>query len=472
MADILESIAKRTREDLVARKARLPEAELERLAFDRAAARPGVSLHAALKRPGVNVIAELKRASPSKGVIRADLDLADVAAAYEANGAAAISVLTEEHWFKGSLDVLREVRRRVALPLLRKDFVVDRYQLLEAAAAGADAVLLIAALIPDDALFRDFMATARAFGMETLCEAHTLGEMERLVGLGAENIGVNCRDLRTFQVFPEQSQEILARIPRDCARIAESGIRRPADLTSYPSADAFLIGEALMRADDPGAALRGFTSAVHEPGPACPKVKICGLTNEADALFAAEAGADLLGFVFAPSSPRHIAPETLAAFAGRLPPGVAKVGVFVDADAGEIEAVRKMCGLDVVQLHGHETRAFAERLSRGGEVWKALAATGPEALGEAAAFRGFTLLADNERGGARRRCDHAAAREMAASARLFLAGGLDAGNVALAIGAVRPYGVDAASGVESSPGRKDAGKVRAFINAAKGSQKQ
>ncbi len=259
MADILETIAARTREDLVARKARLPESVLEDLAAARTAERPRRSLHAALKRPGVNVIAELKRASPSKGTIRADLDLGDVAVAYEANGAAAISVLTEEHWFHGSLDVLRAVRQRVSLPLLRKDFVVDRYQILEAAETGADAILLIAALLPDDAIFRDFLATAHAFGLEALCEAHTREEMERLVGLGAENIGVNCRDLRTFEVFPARSEAILASIPRTCARIAESGISSPAYLAAYPSADAFLIGETLMRAPDPGEALRAFT---------------------------------------------------------------------------------------------------------------------------------------------------------------------------------------------------------------------
>lgn len=261
MADILETIAARTREDLVGRKVRLPEAELERLAAACAAARPRRSLHAALKRPGVNIISELKRASPSRGLIRADLDLCDVAAAYEANGAAALSVLTEEHWFRGSLDVLRAVRPRVALPLLRKDFVVDRYQILEAVEAGADAILLIAALLPDDTLFRDFLETARAFGLEALCEAHTEGEMERLVTLGAQNIGVNCRDLRTFKVFPEQSEAILSRIPRDRATVAESGMKSPADLALYPSADAFLIGETLMRAPDPGAALRAFTTA-------------------------------------------------------------------------------------------------------------------------------------------------------------------------------------------------------------------
>ncbi len=200
------------------------------------------------------------------------------------------------------------------------------------------------------------------------------------------------------------------------------------------------------------------------------RIKICGLTNEADARFAALAGADYLGFVFVPGSPRRIAPEELASFAGRLPGSARKVGVFVDADASEIEAVRRLCGLDVVQLHGHETRELADRLAAGGEVWKALALTGPEALDEAEAFSGLTLLADNERGGARRSCDHAVARGLAAQERLFLAGGLDAGNVTGAIRAVHPFGVDTARGVEYAPGRKDPDKVRAFINAVKRSQ--
>ena len=260
------------------------------------------------------------------------------------------------------------------------------------------------------------------------------------------------------------------------------------DAHAVPGVSLFLSIEALPRFNPHGAGRGGFGNEMHENAtirtqmgrggprdgqrPTPVRIKICGLTNEADARFAAEAGADFLGFVFAPSSPRRIAPEALAAFAGRLPPGAKKVGVFVDAEAGEIEAVRKMCGLDVVQLHGHETRALAERLAAGGEVWKALALTGAEALDEASAFAGFTLLADNERGGAHRRCDHASARALASSARLFLAGGLDAGNVSEAIRAVRPYGVDAASGVESSPGVKDREKVRAFINAVKRSQER
>ena len=197
------------------------------------------------------------------------------------------------------------------------------------------------------------------------------------------------------------------------------------------------------------------------------RVKICGLTNEGDARFAAEAGADYLGFVFAAASPRRIAPETLASFAGRLPPHVKKVGVFVDTAPEEIASVRDLCGLDVVQLHGRESRAVAERLAAGGEVWKALALTGPESLREAGAFDGFTLLADNERGGGRRRCDHATARTLAATSRLFLAGGLAASNVAAAIRAVRPFGVDAASGLESAPGQKDPEKVRTFIETVK-----
>jgi phosphoribosylanthranilate isomerase len=197
------------------------------------------------------------------------------------------------------------------------------------------------------------------------------------------------------------------------------------------------------------------------------RVKICGLTNEADARFAAEAGADYLGFVFASASPRYIAPDTLASFAGRLPPHAKKVGVFVDAAPEEISSVRDLCGLDVVQLHGRETRAVAARLGAGGEVWRALALTGPEALREAETFDGFTILADNERGGGRRSCDHATARILAATTRLFLAGGLDASNVAAAIRAVRPFGVDAASRLESAPGQKDPDKVRTFIETAK-----
>ena len=266
-ATFLSRIADQTRLDVARRRAALPQPELERRC---AAARPrpcagSHPFYRALRlRDGhPRIIAELKRASPSKGPIRLDLDLADVAQDYERQGAAAISVLTEEHFFRGSLDVLRAVRQRVRLPLLRKDFILDDYQLFEAVDAGADAVLLIAALLTDDDTLAHFLRRAHELGLETLCEAHTEAEVQRLLALNADIIGVNCRDLTTFTLHPERSEQLLAQLPADCATVAESGIAAPDDLRQFPSADAFLIGETLMRHGDPGDNLRRFTASPH-----------------------------------------------------------------------------------------------------------------------------------------------------------------------------------------------------------------
>ena len=197
MRDILLEIAEKSARGLEVKKAARPEAELLK-AIERRERRP-LSLYSALKREGVSVIAEIKKASPSKGIIKADLDPLSFAKIYSENGAAAISVLTEENYFLGSLDVLKAVREVTELPLLRKDFIIDRYQVLEAAAAGADALLLIAALL-NDKLLRELFDLTHKFGLEALCEAHTEEEAKCLTDLGAKVIGVNCRDLRTFQV--------------------------------------------------------------------------------------------------------------------------------------------------------------------------------------------------------------------------------------------------------------------------------
>lgn len=258
MRDILLEIAEKSARGLEAKKAARPEAELLK-AIERRERRP-LSLYSALKREGVSVIAEIKKASPSKGVIKADLDPVSFAKIYSENGAAAISVLTEENYFLGSLDFLKAVREAISLPLLRKDFITDRYQVLEAAAAGADALLLIAALL-NDKLLRELFDLTHELGLEALCEAHTEEEAKRLVDLGARIIGVNCRDLRTFQIFPEKSEAVIEVLPQDVAKVAESGLKTPADLKMYPAADAFLIGETLVRSNDPGAALRGFVNA-------------------------------------------------------------------------------------------------------------------------------------------------------------------------------------------------------------------
>jgi indole-3-glycerol phosphate synthase len=253
-------------EIMALKRARLEQSKKERAAEDLRARAAEVRLNVQpqalrlaldnLKR--VNVIAEFKRASPSKGIIRADAGVAEIALAYEAGGAAAISVLTEEDRFQGSLDDLRAVRRVVKLPVLRKDFIFDEYQLYESAAAGADALLLIVAALDAATLARLRRITEDELQMDALVEVHTKDEMRRAVDAGATIVGVNNRDLRSFHVSLDVSVELARDAPANIMLVAESGLRTGDDLRRLRALGfrGFLIGETLMRAVEPETALR------------------------------------------------------------------------------------------------------------------------------------------------------------------------------------------------------------------------
>jgi indole-3-glycerol phosphate synthase len=210
---------------------------------------------------GIAVIAELKKASPSRGLIRADFDAAVLARQMEAGGAAVLSVLTNEKFFQGSLENLRRASAAVKLPCLRKDFMVDEFQVLEARANGADAILLIVAAL-SDAELRMLRESARSFELDVLCEVHDRDELERALALECECVGVNSRDLRTFEVSLDRACELAATLPASAVKVAESGIHTGADLQRLRAAgfDAFLIGESLMRQTEPGAALKKLLS--------------------------------------------------------------------------------------------------------------------------------------------------------------------------------------------------------------------
>jgi indole-3-glycerol phosphate synthase len=219
-------------------------------------------------RAGVAVIAELKKASPSKGLIRAEFCAEDLARELEAAGAAALSVLTDAEFFQGSLENLRMASAAVKVPCLRKDFIVDEFQLLEARANSADAVLLIVAALSHEEL-TSLALDARSRGLDVLCEVHDEAELQRALDAGCDLIGVNTRDLRTFKVDAETALRLAERIPKNVVRVAESGIRSGEDIAGLRAAgyQAFLIGESLMRAERPGAALRALVSSTQYPVP-------------------------------------------------------------------------------------------------------------------------------------------------------------------------------------------------------------
>jgi indole-3-glycerol phosphate synthase len=220
--------------------------------------------------PNIAVIAELKKASPSKGLIRESFDAVELAMELERAGAAALSVLTDEDFFQGSLENLRKASAAVAIPCLRKDFIVDEFQLLEARANSADAILLIVAALTEDELTR-LAGAARSQGLDVLCEVHDAEELQRALDAGCDLIGVNTRDLRTFQVDLQTAFDLAPKFPAGIVRVAESGIHSAEDVGRLRGAGyhAFLVGESLMRAERPGAALRDLikVSAIENPAP-------------------------------------------------------------------------------------------------------------------------------------------------------------------------------------------------------------
>ncbi len=274
----------------------------------------------ALAAPGFGAVAEFKRRSPSAGDLRPAGDPAAVAAGYEAAGARAMSVLVDER-FAGSFDDLRAARAATTLPLLAKGFFSERAHLEASREAGADAVLLLLRDL-DDASCRALMHDAASLGLDTLVEAHDATELERAVGLDAQVIGVNARNLGDFSIDRRAQLELVARAPRDRIVIAESGIdtRVQVAAAELNGANAVLIGSALMRASDPGEKLAELVGR--------PLVKVCGLTRQADVDAAVDAGADLVGFILAAESPRR-AERLLDA-----PPSVLRVAVFVGEGRG------------------------------------------------------------------------------------------------------------------------------------------
>jgi indole-3-glycerol phosphate synthase len=374
----------------------------------------------ALGRPGFGAIAEFKRRSPSAGDISPAARVEDVVPAYETGGARAVSVLVDEA-FAGSLDDLRAARAATTLPLLAKGFFSTEEHLRELREAGADAALIILRDL-DDATAAGLMRVAEELGLDTLVEAHDENELDRATRLGALVIGVNARDLGTFNIDRGAQLALVARAPRDRVIVAESAIhtRAQAAAAELAGAHAVLVGTSLMR----GARLQDLLSR--------PLVKVCGLTRQEDVDAAVEAGADLCGFIFAEGSPRQAA-ELLP-----VPETVLSVAVFV----GEPEER----GADLVQLYEREegtVRARDAVLLREGEQVARVADLPWE--GEDP---------DHWRNAQRN------------GERLMLAGRLGPHNVRAAIQAVQPWAVDAASQLESAPGIKDHDKVRAFVREA------
>jgi indole-3-glycerol phosphate synthase len=381
-------------------------------------------LRDALAGDGLAAIAEVKRRSPSAGDLRPDADPAALAAAFERAGASAVSILVDDR-FGGSPADLAAARSASQVPLLAKGFFSERAELEELRSLGADAVLLLLRDL-DDPQAHELMIAARELGLDTLVEAHDAGELARAVELGADPIGINARDLATFAIDRRAQLELVESAPRDRVVVAESAIaaRAHGAQAELAGADAVLVGSTLMRAADPAAKLEELLAR--------PLVKVCGLTRDEDVAAAAEAGADLAGFVLARETPRR-APAVLP-----VPGTMLSVAVHV----GEVTDN----GADLVQLYarenGHRSREGV-LLRDGREVARVVDREWQE----------------DDPGHLE--------RARTAEGRIVLAGGLSPENVGEAIERVRPWAVDASSSLETEPGIKDHDRIRAYVEAAR-----
>ena len=488
--NVAAEIAERRRADVREEMARL---SLDDHLAAAAATPPPRDLLTRLASPGLHLIAEIKRSSPSAGEIaRPDEDIVARARAYEAGGAAAISVLCEPHWFGGSVDDLRAVRAAVGIPVLAKEFVVEDIQLPHLRAAGADLVLLLAVLHPAKRLAR-LVDRALEIGLEPLVEAHDEAELKRALATNARIIGINNRDLRTLAVDTDRATRLRGLVPDDRLVVAESGVRDAATVAAWRAVgfDAALVGEALVRARDPAAAAGSFVAAGRLPDDpanvaATALVKVCGITDAEGVLAAVRSGADAIGLNIVPGTPRALELNEAVALArvarslAAVPPRI--VAITADAGRERIAEIVRVLDPDAVQLSGDESTEDVAAVGR--PVWKALRVSAdrdaPSAVAERArehlAAGAARILLDAaggpHPGGTGTRVGAELAAAVAREVPIILAGGLDPANVAGALREVPAIGVDSASGTErprvaGERPTKDPLRVALFIKRAR-----
>ncbi len=418
------------------------------------------SLESALRRPRTGFILECKKASPSRGTIRHDFDVARLARTLS-RYADAISVLTDEPAFGGRLEFLRAASDASSLPILCKDFIVDPFQVYQARGQGADAVLLMLSVLDDDAFHRCFLA-ASSLGMDVLAEIHDERELDRALELGARVIGINNRDLHTLEVDLDVTERLAPLVPGDRVVVSESGVSSHADVRRLGSkVDGFLVGTALMARRDVSRAARELIYG---------SVKVCGLSCSEDARAASVAGATHGGLVFVESSKRAVGLETAREV--REVRDLRWVGVFVNERVGRIVSLTRELGLDVVQLHGDEgADVIAElrrRLPADTRIWKAWRVG--RSTPEIPRFDVDRILLDSfhasQRGGTGVPFDWSILSELDLS-EMVIAGGLDPSNAAKADG-LGAHALDVSSGVEESPGRKCPSRLTAFFAELRG----
>ena len=442
----------------------------------------GFPFEAALRQQDFNFICEVKKASPSKGIIAEHFPYLDIAKEYEMAGAAAISVLTEPDFFKGDKKYLQEIASTVKIPVLRKDFIIDEYQIYQAKVWGASAILLICACL-DVPMLTKFRELADSLGLASLVEAHDEKEVQMAIDCGARIIGVNNRNLKDFTVDVQNSVRLRNLVQDDVIFVSESGLETPEDIQVLRDNNigVALMGETFMRSPNKVEKL----AYLYGPTYYTPKVKMCGISKVETIPAVVEAKPDYMGLVFAPSK-RQVTVEQAKILIEELHRGYAKkygsdtehdkndtiktVGVFVNETVDNLVTIANEANLDAVQLHGDEDETFIQSLKErtNVEVWKAIqirtAADTEKWIDSSAEMLLFDAYHKDERGGTGEVFDWSS---LDAFERPFmLAGGIDSTNVARAIRTVRPYGIDISSGIETN-GMKDDKKITAFTKIVK-----
>lgn len=439
----------------------------------------GFPFEAALRQQDFNFICEVKKASPSKGIIAEHFPYLDIAKEYEVAGAAAISVLTEPDFFKGDKKYLQEIASTVKIPVLRKDFIIDEYQIYQAKVWGASAILLICACLDVPTLTK-FRELADSLGLSSLVEAHDEHEVQMAIDCGARIIGVNNRNLKDFTVDVQNSVRLRNLVQDDVIFVSESGLETPEDIQVLRDNNigVALMGEIFMRSPNKVEKL----AYLYGPTYYTPKVKMCGISKVETIPAVVEAKPDYMGLVFAPSKrqvtvdqAKTLVEELHKQYASRYNSGaeqstndeIKTVGVFVNETLDNLITIAKEVNLDAVQLHGDEDEAFIKALKEKTdvEVWKAVqirsAADAEAWIDSSADMLLFDAYHKDERGGTGEVFDWSCLDEF--ERPFMLAGGIDSTNVARAIRTVRPYGIDISSGIETD-GVKDDEKIKAFAN--------
>ena len=435
----------------------------------------GFPFEAALRQQDFNFICEVKKASPSKGIISEHFPYLDIAKEYEVAGAAAISVLTEPDFFKGDKKYLQEIASTVKIPVLRKDFIIDEYQIYQAKVWGASAILLICACLDVPTLTK-FRELADSLGLSSLVEAHDEQEVQMAIDCGARIIGVNNRNLKDFTVDVQNSVRLRNLVQDDVIFVSESGLETPEDIQVLRDNNigVALMGETFMRSPNKIEKL----AYLYGPTYYTPKVKMCGISKVETIPAVVEAKPDYMGLVFAPSK-RQVTVEQAKTLVEALHKqckeqndtvSIKTVGVFVNETLDNLVTIANEANLDVVQLHGDEDEAFIQSLKErtNVEVWNAIqirsAADAEAWIDSSADMLLFDAYHKDERGGTGDVFDWSCLDTF--ERPFMLAGGIDSTNVARAIRTVRPYGIDISSGIETN-GVKDDEKITAFTKIVK-----